>query len=181
LASARKIGSALDAAEAGWFEAPLHAEDIEGHAALARAIATSIAVGETLRTPRQFEPWLRARALAVAQPDLMRCGVTGTLRIAALAQTAHVPTTLHTGICTGIGMAATWQIMAALPGDVLQEHQEDLFATACDVLTESLQKRGGRLVVPARPGIGVDVNEAAVAKITTEHWVVDGNGRRQVA
>jgi len=181
LASARQIGSALDAAKAGWFEAPLNAEDIEGHAALARAIATPIAVGETLRTPRQFEPWLRARALAVAQPDLMRCGVTGTLRIAALAQAAHVPTTLHTGICTGIGMAATWQIMAALPGDALQEHQEDLFATACDVLTEPLQKRGGRLVVPTRPGIGVDVNEAAVAKITTEHWVVDGNGRRQVA
>ena len=181
LAGARQIGGALDAAKASWFEAPLNAEDIDGHAALARTIATPIAIGETLRTPRQFEPWLRARALAVAQPDLMRCGVTGALRIATLAQTAHVPTTLHTGICTGIGMAATWQIMAALPGDTVQEHQEDLFATACDVLDEPLEKRAGRLVVPARPGLGVNVNEAAVRKITTEYWVVDAGGRRQIA
>ena len=181
LPAARRIGRVLDAVQTGWFEAPLNAEDIAGHAELARAIATPVAVGETLRTPRQFEPWLRARALAVAQPDLMRCGVTGTLRIAALAQAAHVPTTLHTGICTGIGMAATWQLMAALPGEVLQEHQEDLFALACEVLEEPLERRGGRLVVPARPGIGVDVNEAAVARITTEHWVVDANGRRQIA
>jgi L-alanine-DL-glutamate epimerase-like enolase superfamily enzyme len=91
-----------------------------------------------------------------------------------------VPTTLHTGICTGIGMAATWQVMAALPGEVLQEHQDDLFATACEVLNAPLQQDGGRLRVPAGPGIGVDVNEAAVGRIATEHWIVDPNGRRQV-
>ena len=181
LSTATQVGRTLDSLGADWFEAPLHAEDVSGHAALARTISTRLAVGETLRTPRQFEPWLRERALAVAQPDIMRTGITGGTRIAALAQTHHVPVTLHTGICTGIGMAATWQVAAALPAALPQEHQHDLFEKVNGVLDTPLHETNGRLQVPERAGIGVEVNETAVARIATEHWVVDPNGRRQVA
>lgn len=178
---ALQVGRVLDDLRAAWLEAPLNAEDIKGHAALARAIATPVAIGETLRTPRQFEPWLRQRALAIAQPDLMRCGITDVLRIAALAEARHVPTTLHTGVCTGIGMAATWQVAAALPGEIPQEHQHDLFDAVSDVLQTPLVQRNGRLLVPGRPGIGVEVNEGAIAARATEHWIVDENGRRLAA
>lgn len=179
LSKAVQIGKSLDELHANWFEAPLNAEDVDGHAALARMIATPIAVGETLRTARQFEPWLRSRALAIAQPDVMRAGITATMRIAALADTAHVPTTLHTGVCTGIGMAATWQVAAALPtANLPQEHQRNLFEMAGSFLKEPLTHRAGRLIVPQRPGIGVDVNEAAVKSMATEHWVVNRDGRR---
>ena len=180
LARATRVGRVLDTHGADWFEAPLHAEDVEGHAALARAIATPLAVGETLRTARQFEPWLRSRALAVAQPDIMRCGVTGALKIAALAETHHVPTSLHTGVCTGIGMAATWQVAAALPGDLPQEHQHDLAGPVSKVLKTPLQQHDTRLVVPTLPGIGVEVDEAAVRSLATAQWVVDEKGRRLV-
>lgn len=179
LPEARQLGGVLDELRVDWFEAPLNAEDVDGHAALARTMTTPVAVGETLRTPRQFVPWLRGQALAVAQPDLMRASITGTLRIAALADAQHVPTTLHTGVCTGIGMAATWQVAAALPGNLPQEHQGDLFATVGSVLRTPLVERAGRLIVPDRPGIGVDVDEAAVAGLATEHWVIDDRGRRQ--
>jgi D-galactarolactone cycloisomerase len=178
LATATRLGHVLDSLQATWFEAPLNAEDVAGHAALARAVTTPIAVGETLRTPRQFEPWLRERALAVAQPDIMRTGITGVLRIAALADAAHVPTSLHTGVCTGIGMAATWQVAGALPAEVPQEHQQDLFEAVSVVLKTPLVQRKGRLIIPERPGLGVDVDEAAVASLATEHWIVDANGRR---
>ena len=178
LSSAVRLGRILDKLEAAYFEAPLNAEDVEGHAALARAIATPIAVGETLRTARQFEPWLRARALAVAQPDIMRTGVTGTLKIAALAEARHVPTSLHTGVCTGVGMAATWQVAAALPGSLPQEHQHDLFQAVGRVLQTPLQQEGGKLVVSERPGIGVEVDETAVESLASEHWVVDHGGHR---
>jgi L-alanine-DL-glutamate epimerase-like enolase superfamily enzyme len=178
LASATRLGRCLDDIGASYFEAPLDAEDVEGHAALARAIATPVAVGETLRTSRQFEPWLRRRALALAQPDVMRAGITGALRIAALAEAHHVPTSLHTGVCTGVGMAATWQVAAALPGALPQEHQHDLFAVANRLIESPLEMEQGHLIVPQRPGIGVVVNEAAVATVTSEHWVVDDKGRR---
>jgi L-alanine-DL-glutamate epimerase-like enolase superfamily enzyme len=178
LADAMRLGETLDELKADWFEAPLNAEDVAGHADLAKKVTTPIAVGETLRTPRQFEPWLRQRALSVAQPDIMRAGITATMKIAALAETAHVPCSLHTGVCTGIGMAATWHVAAALPGGLPQEHQHEFFESVSALLRTPLQIAGGKLVVPARPGIGVDADEEAIRRVTTEHWVVDGTGRR---
>jgi D-galactarolactone cycloisomerase len=136
-------------------------------------------VGETLRTSRQFEPWLRSRALAVAQPDIMRTGITGTLKIAAVADAHHVPTSLHTGVCTGVGMAATWQVAAALPGHLPQEHQHDLFQAVSAVLETPLRQENAQLIVPQRPGIGVEVNQRAVEAVTSEHWIIDHNGRRR--
>lgn len=178
LSEATQLGRTLDELKIAWLEAPLDAEDMEGHAALAQKIATPIAVGETLRTPRQFEPWLRNRALAIAQPDIMRTGITGALRIATLAETAHVPTALHTGVCTGIGMAATWQVAAALPGKIPQEHQGDLFEAVSALLKTPLEVKSGKLIVSQKPGIGVEVNEESVRNMATEHWIVDSNGRR---
>lgn len=178
LSTAIAVGRCLDELRAAWLEAPLNAEDVEGHAALARVIATPVAVGETLRTSRQFEPWLKRRALAVAQPDVMRTGITGAMKIAALAEAYHVPTALHTGVCTGIGMAATWQAAAALPGDLPQEHQHDLFEAVSRILKTPLQQENGRLLVPDRPGIGVEVNEEAVRALSTAHWIVDDKGHR---
>jgi D-galactarolactone cycloisomerase len=178
LSEATQLGRTLDDLNASWFEAPLNAEDVEGHARLAAAVSTPIAVGETLRTARQFEPWFCGRALAIAQPDIMRAGISETLRIAALAETFHKPIALHTGVCTGIGMAATWQVAAALPGSLPQEHQHDLFEAVSIVLKTPLRLRKGKLLVPDKPGIGVEVNEAAIKKASTEHWVVDRNGRR---
>jgi L-alanine-DL-glutamate epimerase-like enolase superfamily enzyme len=178
LATAVRTGRVLDEVNASYFEAPLSSEDIGGHAALARQIATPVAVGETLRSSRQFEPWLKQRALAIAQPDIMRCGITGTLKIAALCDAHHVPTTLHTGVCTGVGMAATWQVAAALPGSLPQEHQFDLFDAVSKVLQAPLALDKGHLVVPNRPGIGVEVNEQAVRSLPGAHWIVDEKGYR---
>lgn len=175
------LGRALDAVRADWFEAPLGVEDMEGHAALAGRLDTPLAVGETLRTARQFEPWLRSRALAIAQPDVMRAGVSGVWRIAALADTHHVPVTLHTGVCTAIGMAATWHVSAALPGTLPQEHQESLFAAANAFLATPLEEKGGRLRVPSGPGLGVDVDESKLTAFVTERWRVDSEGRHLVA
>jgi L-alanine-DL-glutamate epimerase-like enolase superfamily enzyme len=75
-------------------------------------------------------------------------------------------------------MAATWQAAAALPGEIPQEHQADLFETANRFLRTRLVEEGGFLHVPQHPGIGVEVDEDAVAAMSTEHWIVDAAGRR---
>ena len=178
VASATRLGQCLDDLRADWFEAPLDAEDVQGHATLARKLVTPVAIGEPLRTTRQFEPWLRSGALSIAQPDLLRCGITGTMRIASQAATVHVPTALHIGVCTGIGMAATWHAAAAVPGAFPQEHQLDLFETANGFLRTKLVETDGMLQVPQQPGIGVEVDENAVNAMSSEHWTVDSSGRR---
>jgi D-galactarolactone cycloisomerase len=179
LPQAIQLGTVLDEVAAAWFESPLDAEDIAGHAALARRLRTPVAVGETLRTARQFLPWIQQRALAIGQPDVMRAGITGTVRIAAQNATAHIPTALHTGVCSGIGMAATWQVAASLPMEVPQEHQFHLFECAMRLLKTPLSVDRGRLIVPTESGIGVVVDEEAVKRTATEYWTVTSEGRRQ--
>ena len=48
----------LDARNARWLECPLYPEDADGHAALAAAITTPIAIGESYRTLHELRPFL---------------------------------------------------------------------------------------------------------------------------
>jgi L-alanine-DL-glutamate epimerase-like enolase superfamily enzyme len=162
----------LDAVRADWLEAPADVDDVAGHARLARMLATPIATGETMRSTAQFLPWLQAEAIRIVQPDVVRCGITAARRIASLAHAFHARVALHLGVCTGIGVAATWQAAAALPGFTVQEHQLDLFETANRVLVEPLTERTGKLQVPDKPGLGIVVNEQALESLATAHWTI---------
>src|SRR5581483_4779578 len=82
LPDALRLGRALESLGVEWLESPLDPEDVAGHAHLARALDVAVAVGEPLRTARQFQPWFAADALDIAQPDVARCGISGARRIA---------------------------------------------------------------------------------------------------
>jgi D-galactarolactone cycloisomerase len=175
---ALRIGLVLDELEATFLEAPLGAEDIEGHRDLGTRIRTRLAGGEHLRSVQQFLPWLQSRAIRIAQPDVVRAGVTAVRRIAAATHALHLPVALHVGVCTGVGVAATWQVAASLPNFLVQEHQEDMFETANRFLQTPLAADRGRLVVPRGPGLGVRVSEDEVLRHTVEHWTVTVDGPR---
>ncbi|MCR2815062.1 mandelate racemase/muconate lactonizing enzyme family protein [Microbacterium jiangjiandongii] len=73
-----------------WIEEPLRADDLAGHAELARRLDASsrlpIAVGENLHTAHRFGDFLRAGAAQIVQPNVVRVGgITPFLRIAAVA------------------------------------------------------------------------------------------------
>lgn len=170
--TALQIGLGLDQLEAMWFEAPLDPEDIAGHAALARAIKTPVAIGEPLRTVREFEPWLANKAMRVAQPDIVRCGITGGQRIILKATEQGLKVSPHIGVCTAIGVAATWHITSVLANSTTQEHQLDMFETANKVLSTPLQVIGGKAIVPTGVGLGISVDESFVRENSTETWRV---------
>ncbi|MGH9632751.1 MAG: mandelate racemase/muconate lactonizing enzyme family protein, partial [Bryobacteraceae bacterium] len=175
-AGALRIGSVLDELNGSFLEAPVGAEDMEGHREVGSRLKTRIAAGEYLRSVQQLVPWLKSGAIQIAQPDVVRSGITAARRMAAVAQAFHVPVSLHVGVSTGIGMAATWQVAASLPNFLVQEHQFDLFETANRVLETPLTAQNGELIVPDGPGLGVRVLEQTVLEQAAEHWVVTPDG-----
>jgi D-galactarolactone cycloisomerase len=177
LPAALQLGRILDDRRAAWLEAPLAPQDIAGHARLESMLTTPVAVGEVLRSVEEFLPWFEQRALGIAQPDVTRCGVTESYRIAELARAFHVPTALHVGVCTGIGVAATWQVAAALPEFAIQEHQPRMLPAANRVLRNPLAEKAGMLLTPAGPGLGIDVDEDSIRANAVEHWVVTRDGK----
>ncbi|MEE2709675.1 MAG: mandelate racemase/muconate lactonizing enzyme family protein [Gemmatimonadota bacterium] len=172
LDEAVRIGRVLDEEGYEWLEAPLAPEDIPGHRILADTLDVPVAVGEPLRTVYEFLPWFEQRALEIAQPDLVRTGFTAAKKIAGMAEAFRIPLAPHIGVCTGIGMAATWQFAITLPNLLIQEYQIKLMDGVTQLLNTSLEEKEGRLIVPDGPGLGVEVNEEVVQSNTTEHWSV---------
>ncbi|MFQ6171450.1 mandelate racemase/muconate lactonizing enzyme family protein [Oryzobacter sp. R7] len=162
LPQAKQLARVLAEADVAFFESPLAPEDVLGHRDLVQAVDVTVAVGEPLRTRFQFADWLGRRAMGLAQPDLMRNGVTESLAIAALASAHHVPVALHTGVVTAVGMAASWQVAASLPNFAVQEFQPVMLETFGGLVDGSLTVESGVVVVPEGPGLGVDVDDERV-------------------
>lgn len=79
-----------------WIEEPLPADDIAGHVRLRKTTRVPFAVGENLRTVRQFRDMLTAGVCDIAQPNVIRVGgITPFLRIAELAAAFDVPVAPH--------------------------------------------------------------------------------------
>jgi len=156
-ADAPAFGRALDDADALWLEAPLPPEDPLAHAALARSIRTPLAIGESYRTRYELAPFFRERALGFVQPDLGRCGLTESLRIASVAAGAGIPVVPHLSIAMGPQIAAAIHFAAAVPNCELLEYNPSVLEMANRFLAEPLECRNGRYSVPYRPGLGGDL------------------------
>lgn len=167
-----RLAEDLRALDVGFLEAPLAPEDVEGHGSVAERSPLPVAVGEPIRTASEFRRWFEADALDIAQPDVVRSGLTESRRIADLATTHGKPVAPHLGGCLGIGMAATWHLAAATAGFRVQEHQPTCFAVTNRFLEPKLRHEDGHLVVPDGPGLGVDVEEDALEEIVSESFRV---------
>jgi len=163
-----RAGRVFEQYGVGFLEAPLLPEDVRGHARLAAELDLPIAVGEPLRTRYQFLPWFQAEALDIAQPDLMRNGVTETTAIGELAQAFNLPVALHTGVVTVVGMAASWQVASTMRTFHIQELQPVMVTTFNPWIAEPLRILDGAVEVPTGPGLGIEVDEERVRRMATD-------------
>jgi L-alanine-DL-glutamate epimerase-like enolase superfamily enzyme len=150
-----------------FLETPLASDDLEGYARLADATSIRIAAGEWLTTRFEFAELMDRGNIDVAQPDIGRVGgITEAMRIAQMAQDRGKLIVPH---CwkTGIGAAATAHFAAAssncrfiefLPPSVAES------ALRRDLVQEELQIADGKMDLPRRPGLGIELNAAAVRR-----------------
>jgi galactonate dehydratase len=153
-ADAVEMARELDARNARWLECPLYPEDVAGHAALAAAITTPLALGESYRTLAELQPFLSIAK--ILQPDLGRVGITGFMKIAAAFPGPVVP---HLSIAMGPQVAAAIHVAAAAGNCDLCEFNPNVLATANAFLAEPLRCEGGRYHVPFAQGLGIEWND----------------------
>jgi mandelate racemase len=146
---------ALDGEGLYWFEEPITYNNLDGCAQLARELRTPLQLGENFYGPRELSRALQARACDYVMPDLMRIGgVSGWLRSAPIASAlgVEVSTHLYPEVCG--------HLMRVTETAHWLEWQD----WANPVLAEPFELREGRLVVPDRPGCGIEWNEQAVRR-----------------
>ncbi len=151
----------LDAAEQ-----PLAPWDLQGLAELARRVETPIMVDESLLTPHDLVNVIRERAASVIQTKQAKNGGLFTVRrIWTLADTAGIRIYPGNHPSTSVATAAVLQLAAAWPGELL----EGSFAAGVtdllehDVVENSLKVRNAEVRIPEGPGLGVTLDEDAVA------------------
>jgi galactonate dehydratase len=148
-----------------WFmEEPCPPENIEGMVEVARALpGIPIATGERLVTRFQFRPLLERGACAVIQPDLCHCGGLWEARkIAAMAETYYVSVAPHNPLGP-VATAAAIHFGIATPNFLIQEAIRSDVPWRDEVIRYPVEVVNGRVGMPTRPGLGIEVDEHAAA------------------
>lgn len=140
-----------------WLEEPLAADDVEGHALLARSTSIPIAVGETLYSLAQFREYLASGAASVVQPDVARIGgITPWLKVAHLAEAFAVPAAPHFLMELHVSLAA------AVPNGRWVEWIPQL----APVTTSAIVVKDGAVVPPTTPGLGISWDDDAIERLS---------------
>jgi len=149
-----------------FFEEPCWPESMQGLAAIQAAVSTPIATGERLVGLAPFRDLLERGGARVLQPDLSHCGgISEARRIAALAEAYRVALAPHNPQGP-VSTAASLEFGFATPSYVICETVHADVPWREDVVREDHSVEAeGRLVRPSgRPGLGIEIDEAEVAR-----------------
>jgi L-alanine-DL-glutamate epimerase-like enolase superfamily enzyme len=152
-AEAIRRAAAFESVGLSWFEEPLPADDVSGHARLARSTSIPIAVGESIYSLGHFREYLEHGAAQIVQADVARIGgITPWLKAAHLAEAFNVAISPH------FLMELHVSLVAAVPNGQFVEHIPQLRS----VTRSEIEVRDGHAVAPDAPGIGIDWNTDAI-------------------
>jgi D-galactarolactone cycloisomerase len=145
-----------------WLEEPLFVEDIEGHAQLREKGKVPVAVGENLNTYYAFENFVARGAADFLQPDVARAGgITEIRKIAALAAKHKLAVSFHTW-GDAVALAASLHLSAALKECGVMELDYTYNPLRAELLKERLDLKNGFMTPPDKPGLGVELDPAAL-------------------
>jgi len=170
-ANSKRLLSLLDETRPLFIEEPTVPELAAGHLRdLVASTTTPLAMGERQFSRWEFRPLLDA-GLAVVQPDISHAGgISETRRIAALAEGYGATIAPHCPLGP-IALAASLQVDFAAPNFLIQEQSGGMTYNDGEwglldylVDTSVLTPRAGHLDRPLGPGLGIEIDEAAVRR-----------------
>ena len=164
-AEAIAVGRSLEEFNLYFFEDPIEPENMNQWEYVAANVPMPLAMGERLYTVYQFLDLLNHRGAAFVRPDLsLAGGITNIKKIAAIAEANYVGVVPHNPL-SAVLTAACVQLDAATHNIPVQEYpSDDATGVKADLVDQPLTRDGGYLLVPDRPGIGIDLNEDAFEK-----------------
>jgi len=171
LAAVRRIADELRELDVFWLEEPLPGDDLAGMRALREQSRVRVAGGEMARTPAELLGALAAGSLDVVQPDVvLAIGMSRARTVAEAALLTNRWFTPHTWT-NGLGLLANLHVAAGVGGGPYlefpwdppgwTEQRRDFF------LSEPVRiDQDGCLQVPDAPGLGAEIDDDAVARLT---------------
>ncbi|WP_029138184.1 galactonate dehydratase [Nakamurella lactea] len=161
-----RFAKALDDYGLLFLEEPCWPEAVEGLARINAATTTPIATGERVIGLQQFRALFEAGAMDVCQLDITHAGgLTEARKIAAMADSYRIALAPHNPQGP-VSTAASLEFGFSQPGYIICESVHSDVPWRADIVQESHPiDPVGRLARPHdRPGLGIELNEAEIAK-----------------
>jgi L-alanine-DL-glutamate epimerase-like enolase superfamily enzyme len=153
---ALEIARAMEPYRLHWIEDPVQHEDFHSLHMLSDALHTPISTGESLDRVWEFRHLLESRAADVVIVDLLVGGLTPWLKIAALCESFGKPIASH------LAPEVLAHAIAAVPNGHIVEYLP--WTTA--IWQDPPKIEDGNLVFSDAPGLGLELDEAAVKALT---------------
>lgn len=164
---AKHLANKLAPLEPQYIEQPLELDDLAGHALLRRASPVPIALDESAYTLSDVGNIVRAEAADVVLLDPHEAGgLWQTIKAAAVCEAVGLPVTLHSGGELALSQAAYVHLAASIPNMAIAIDTERAYLGRD--IGEGPALSEGFFAVPDGPGLGVRVDEDAIADMATD-------------
>ena len=159
------VGEQLAQFEPTWFEEPTAHQKIDSVVEVARKLTVPVATGESLTSTHQFAELLAHNAVHIIQPEPGNLGgIWKTRQVAAMAD-AHYAVIAPHNAQGPLSTATCIQISASSPNLLVQELFDEFNVDwEREIVDYPVELIDGSIVVPDRPGLGVDLNWTEIAK-----------------
>jgi muconate cycloisomerase len=162
--------TAMDSYDVRIAEQPIKANDLKGMAQVVHTVRAHVAADESVWSPSDVIRIFEQKAADVLTIYIAKAGgITRNLEVAAVAKACNLPCILGGMGEMGVGSAANVHFAAAVenlkfPGDL---HLPP-FLLMDDIIKEPIEYRKDEIVVPQKPGLGVELDEKKMSKYKTE-------------
>jgi galactonate dehydratase len=155
----------LDRFDPAWCEEPVAPECVELLAEVRRQVRCPIAAGERLFTLADFHRLTSLRAADVVQMDIAHCGgLHVAKKVAALAAVQDLRVAPHCSVGP-VALAAALHFDVSTPNFMIQEAFAEFDVPWRNQLVGGWDPvRDGELVIGDEPGLGLELDEAALAE-----------------
>jgi galactonate dehydratase len=148
-----------------WYEEPVSVRDLGGLVEAKQAISLPIVTGEEIYTKAEFHEVIARRAADILNPDVCNCGGILELReIAAMAEPYHIAVSPHNYNSTTVGLAATLQASAGMPNFLITEYFVNFEDVGRAIARTPFAVEQSYIALPTTPGLGIDLDEDALAR-----------------
>ena len=165
-ATAKLLIKAYEPYQPMFIEEPCQAQNHDVMADIARGTFLPIATGERVFTKWGFREVLEKKAATVLQPDMCHAGgITEVRLIAGMAEAYYADVAPHNPLGP-ISLAAGVQMAASIPNFLCQEQ----VSLGEGYLKQPFRVRDGYLDLPTGPGLGIELDENAMADKIGHDW-----------
>ncbi|EFL88616.1 mandelate racemase/muconate lactonizing enzyme family protein [Ahrensia sp. R2A130] len=161
-----ELGRRIADCRIGWFEEPVVPEQLNAYRRVREGQPIPVAGGETWHGRLAHRQAIEADAIDILQPDVAGCGgITEMRKIIAHAETSGIRVVPHVW-GTGVNVAASLHMLATIPPqpgrhssrDPWLEFDQTPHAYRMAVLQDPITQTAGRVAVPDKPGLGVEID-----------------------